>query len=263
MTMRTVVLTATIASFVMLTVATDGYAQPQSDAVATATTRADDGGFDPKSTSKAMGEAATRLKEDAAERDKRMQELVLDLKHTQEDPGAVQKNLNEIILLLQEAADRLGPDAETRKLLAREGAGVRVSGIQAEADLDREIRQRAPYLQQKTAEIEALSRDAEEVRTRLVTQIDLIEELKERTQFGGAPPRIDEPAKNVAAYFQALQTMATRIERVANEIYNYDGSATRPTAAPYVAPSVSATSATAAPRLAPRRPPPSPSTSAR
>lgn len=262
--MRTVVVTAAITSVVLLASAGSGHAQPQTDAVATTTARADDGGFDPKSTSKAMGEAASRLKEDAAERDKRMQELVLDLKRSQEDSGAIQKDLNEIILLLQEAADRLGPDAEARKLLAREGAGVRISGIQAEADLDREIRQRAPYLQQKAAEIEALSRDAEEVRTRLVTQIDQIEELKERVQFSGAMPRIDEPAKSVAGYFQALQSMATRIERLANEVYNYDGNPPRSTAAPYAPPPASTTStATATPRVAPRRPPPTPLTPAR
>jgi hypothetical protein len=259
--MRTVIVSAAISCVVLVATAEDGRAQSQADASVTAATRADDASFDPKSTSKAMGEAATRLKEDAAERDKRLQELVLDLKRSQEESGGVLKDLNEIILLLQEAADRLGPDAETRKLLAKEAAGVRISGIQAEADLDREIRQRAPYLQQKAAEIEAVGRDAEEVRTRFVTQIDLIEEMKERTQFGGAMPRIDEPARNVANYFQALQAMATRIERLANDIYNYDGNPPKSAATPAVAPSASTTPV--GPRPAPHRPPAAPATSAR
>ena len=47
----------------------------------------------------------------------------------------------------------------------REAVGVRGVATQAEVDLDRGIRQKAPDLQHRAAKIEAAERDAEEMRT--------------------------------------------------------------------------------------------------
>ena len=55
---------------------------------------------------------------------------------------------------------------------------VRDRAIRAEVHLDPEIRKTAGYFQQKTTELHALNRSVEEIRTRLVTQIDRLAELK-------------------------------------------------------------------------------------
>lgn len=80
------------------------------------------------------------------------------------------------------------PDSLYRGVLEREAVGIRRLATQAEVDLDRGIRQKAADLQQKVAEIEAVERDAEEMRTRLVTHIDLLEALRQCTQFTAPRP---------------------------------------------------------------------------
>jgi len=62
--------------------------------------------------------------------------------------------------------------------LRKEEVAVRDLAIRAEAHPDSKIRKTAGYFQQKTTELHALNRFVEEIRTRLVTQIDRLEELK-------------------------------------------------------------------------------------
>lgn len=256
--MRAVVVSGVIACAVLVTAAHEARSQSRTDTVATAPGGTNDANFDVRGTSKMMGEAASRLKEEAAEKDKKLQELEADLKKNQQNNGVIQKDMGEIVLIMRGAADGLAPDADYRMILAREGGGVHNSANQAEADLDREIRQRAPYLQEKASEIDALTRDAEETRTRLVTQIDLLEELKDRVPFGGATARIDEPVKNARGYLEGIQAIAMRAERLATELYNYEGSGAAKSAATPTAPAT--TAAAAQPRTTyshplPRRPP--------
>ena len=141
----------------------------------------------PSTISKAMVHETTRLKDDAAGWARKLQELELDLKKNQ-DVEATSKNINECLVVLRAAAGRLAPDAETRVTLRKQEVAVRDLAIRAEVHPDPEIRKTAGYFQQKTTELHALNRSVEEIRTRLVTQIDRLEELK--IQLNSiAPPR--------------------------------------------------------------------------
>jgi hypothetical protein len=131
--------------------------------------------------SKAVVHDTTRLKDDATGWAHKLQELELDLKlqldlKKNQDVEATSKNINECLVVLRAAAGRLAPDAETRVTLRKQEVAVRDLAIRAEVHPDPEIRKTAGYFQQKTTELHALNRSVEEIRTRLITQIDRLEE---------------------------------------------------------------------------------------
>src|SRR5207342_3750065 len=105
-----------------------------------------------------------------------------------QDVEATSKNINECLVVLRAAAGRLAPDAETGVTLRKQEVAVRDLAIRAEVHPNPDIRKTAGYFQQKTTELHALNRSFEEIRTRLATQIDRLEELT--IQLNSiAPPR--------------------------------------------------------------------------
>ena len=109
-----------------------------------------DKNFDPSTISKAIIDEASRLKNDAAGWSQKLQELDLDLKKNQQDVEATGKDIDECLVVLRAAANRLAPDAEARVALRKQEAGVRDLAIRAEVHSDPEIRKQAGFFQQKT-----------------------------------------------------------------------------------------------------------------
>src|SRR6476660_1529162 len=149
----------------------------------------------PSTISKAMVHETARLKDDATGWAHKLQELELDLKlqldlKKNQDVEATSKNINECLVVLRAAASRLAPDAETRVTLREQEVAVRDLAIRAEVHPDPNIRKTAGYFQQKTTELHALNRSVEEIRTRLVTQIDRLEELKIQLEFNRTAAQI-------------------------------------------------------------------------
>ena len=131
----------------------------------------------PSTISKTIVHETTRLKDDATGWAHKLQELALDLKlqldlKKNQDVEATGKDIDECLVVLRAAAGRLAPDAETRVTLRKQEVAVRDHAIRAEVHPDPDIRKTAGYFQQKTTELHALNRSVEEIRTRLVTQID-------------------------------------------------------------------------------------------
>ena len=98
--------------------------------------------------------------------------------------------------MLRAAAGRLAPDAETRVTLRKQEVAARGLAIRAEVHPDPEIRKTAGYFYQKTAELHALNRSVEDVRTRLVTQMDRLEELKIQLEFDRPAAQFGEVVKD-------------------------------------------------------------------
>ena len=236
--MRTVVVSGVLTCMALLAAAHEGRCQSQKDKISAATAMADGSNLDAKGCLKIMGEAASRLKDRVAEKAKKLQELESDLATNQQSWGIVRKDIGEIVLVLNAAANELAPDSLYRATLEREAVILRVAASQAAVNVDRSARQKAPYLQQKVAEIEAAERDAEELRTRLVTHVDLLE-AGQGLQFAGTAARIKERLKNLQGYLDGVHSVATRTERLAIELYAYESvaDAATPTAQP---PSVAA-----------------------
>ena len=149
----------------------------QAPSAAAAAPNVKDQRFAPSTISKAMIHETMRLKDDAAGWAQKLQELELDLQKNQ-DVEAKGKDIDECLVVLRAAAGRLAPDAETEVTLRKQEVAVRDLAIRAEVHPDADIRKTAGYFQQKTTELHALNRSVEEIRTRLVTQIDRLEELK-------------------------------------------------------------------------------------
>jgi DNA repair exonuclease SbcCD ATPase subunit len=180
-----------------------------------------DKNFDPSTISKAILEQASRLKNDAGGWSQKLQDLDLDLKKNQQDVEATGKDIDECLVVLRAAADRLAPDAEARLALRKQEAGVRDLAIRAEVHSDPEIRKQAGFFQQKTTELRALNRSVEETRTRLVTQIDRLEELKVQLEFNRAAVQIGEAVKGGEASLDNIQTIVADAQRLASDLDSF------------------------------------------
>jgi hypothetical protein len=170
----------------------------------------------PSTISKAMVRETTRLKDDATGWTHKLQELELDLKKDQ-DVEAKGKDINECLVVLRAAAGRLAPDAETRVTLRKEEVAVRDLAIRAEVHPDSKIRKTAGYFQQKTTELHALNRFVEEIRTRLVTQIDRLEELKIQLGIVTAA-QIGDAVKGGEVSLDDIQAITEDAQRIAADL---------------------------------------------
>jgi len=188
------------------------------EAAAAATVK--DKNFDPSAISKAIIEEATHLKNDATAWSQKLQELETDLKNQQE-VEATSKDIDECLVVLRAAAERLAPDAEARIALRKQEAGVRDLAIRAEVHSDPEIRKQAGFFQQKNSEMRALNRSVEETRTRLVTQIDRLEELKVQLEFNRAAVQISEAVKGGEASVDSIQTIVSDAQRLAADLDSF------------------------------------------
>src|SRR5580692_4369653 len=171
----------------------------------------------PSTISKAMVNETARLKDDATGWAHKLQELELDLKKDQ-DVEATGKNINECLVVLRAAAGRLAPDAETRVTLRKQEVAVRDLAIRAEVHPDSKIRKTAGYFYQKTTELHALNRSVEEIRTRLVTQIDRLEELKIQLEFNRTAAQIGEAVKGGEVSLDDMQAITEDARRIAAEL---------------------------------------------
>ena len=187
----------------------------------TATTDIKDRNFDLTAVSKAIVDEGSRLKNDAAGWYQKIHELELDFNKSQHDDEAAVKNANESLVVIQTAANRLGPDAEARVALRKQEGALRELASRAEVHSLPEIRKTAVYFQQKTTELHALSRSVEETRMELMTQIDLLQELKVQLEFNRAGGQIGELLKRGEVSINSIQVIATNAQQLANDLAGF------------------------------------------
>jgi hypothetical protein len=180
-----------------------------------------DKNFDLSIISKAIVDEASRLKNDAAGWYKKIQELELDFNKSQQDDEATAKDVDESLIVLQAAASRLGPDAEARVALRGQEGALRELASRAEVHSLPDIRKTASYFQQKTTELHALNRAVEEARMGLMTQIDLLQELKVQLEFNRAGGQIGELLKRGEASTNSIQVIATNAQQLANDLAGF------------------------------------------
>jgi hypothetical protein len=176
--------------------------------------------------SKALVHETTRLKDDATGWAHKLQELELDLKlqldlKKNQDVEATGRDINKCLVVLRAAASRLAPDAETGVTLRKQEVAVRDLAIRAEVHPDPDIRKTASYFQQKTTELHALIRSVEEIRTRLVTQIDQLDKLKIQLEFNRTVAQIGEAVKGSEVSLDNIQALTEDAQRIAADL---DGS---------------------------------------
>jgi hypothetical protein len=176
--------------------------------------------------STAVVHETTRLKDDATGWLHKLLELELDLKlqldlKKSQDVEATVKDLNECLVVLRAAADRLAPDAETKVALHKQQVSVRDLAIRAEVHSELEIRKTANFFQQKAAELRDLNRSVEETRTRLVTQIDWLEELKFQLKADDAAQQIGKAVKEAVVSLDNIQAISTDAQRIVAGLDSY------------------------------------------
>ena len=82
----------------------------------------------------------------------------------------------------------------------------------------RRFRDTAGYFQQKTTELHALNRSVEEIRTRLVTQIDRLEKLKIQLEFNRTTAQIGEAVKGGEVSLDNIRTITADAQRIAADL---------------------------------------------
>ena len=181
-----------------------------------------DKSFDPGTIAKTIVDEASRLKNDAAEWGQKLQELEADLKNNENVDGTV-KDVDESLVVVRAAADRLAPNSETRATLRKQEDAIRDLAIRAEVHLDQAIRKTAGYFQQKTAELHAVNRSLEEIRIRLVTEIDRLQELKVRLEFNPAAAQNREALKEGEVNLDHIKALTADAQQPASDLNNFGG----------------------------------------
>jgi hypothetical protein len=179
-----------------------------------------DKSFDPSIIAKTIGDEASRLKNDAVEWGQKLQELEADLKSSQNVDGTA-KDVDGCLVVLRAAADRLTPNSETRVTLRKQEDAIRDLAIRAEVHSNQAIRKIAGHFQQKTAELHAVNRSFEEMRTRLVTEIDRLQELKIRLEFNHADAYSGELLKEGEVSVDNIQTLTADAQRLASDLCDF------------------------------------------
>ena len=88
---------------------------------------------------------------------------------------------------------------------------------------DQAIRKTAGHFQQKTSDMHAINRSLEEIRIRLVTGIDRLEELKVQIEFNHAAAQNDESLKEGKVSVDNIQSLTADAQRLASDLQNFSG----------------------------------------
>ena len=88
---------------------------------------------------------------------------------------------------------------------------------------DQAIRKTAGHFQQKTSDMHAINRSLEEIRIRLVTGIDRLEELKVQIELNHAAAQHDELSKEGKVSVDNIQSLTADAQRLASDLQNFSG----------------------------------------
>ncbi len=181
----------------------------------------EDENLEPSTIAKAIGNEASRLKNDALEWGQKLQKLGADLKNSP-NVNATAKDVDDCLGVLRAAADRLAPNSNTRTTLRKQENAIRDLAIRAEVHSNRAIRKTAGRFQQKTVELHDVNRSFEEIRIRLVAEIDRLQELKTRLEFNRAATHNSELLKEVEDSLDDIQALTTDTQRLASDLSDFD-----------------------------------------
>jgi cell division protein ZapA (FtsZ GTPase activity inhibitor) len=105
--------------------------------------------------------------------------------------------------------------------LRKQEGTLRELASRAEVHSLPEIRKTAGYFQQKTTELHALNRSVEETRMGLMTQIELLQELKVQLEFNRAAGQIGELLKRGEASLNSMQVIVANAQQLANDLAGF------------------------------------------
>ena len=181
----------------------------------------------PSTISKALVHETTLLKDDATGWARKLQELELHLKKDQ-DVEAEGKDINECLVVSPPAAvGRLAPDAWSQGGIAQTGGRhsrpCDPRGGASGPD-NRNTRRLFSTKDDPTAGLDNCS--VEEIRTRLVTQIDRLEELKIQLEFNRTAAQIGEAVKGGEVSLDDMQAITEDARRIAADLDGFGRAST-------------------------------------
>ncbi|MFI4996045.1 MAG: hypothetical protein ACHQAQ_09710 [Hyphomicrobiales bacterium] len=218
--MRRSILIATASTFALLAAAMQLHVQAQAVAPPPATGQVADE-VDMQALSKELAGEAKRLQDDTLRRLDELGKLEKSLQDKQRDTASAKQNVDALIKLLRDAADRLAPDNAYRKTLKAEEDIIRGLARDAEASPDPELRKMIPQYRGNLADIGSMQEEAEGLRTRLTAQIDRLVRLRERMEHMWAASQIDAFIKDARAYLDHMKAIADGTQNLANGLDSF------------------------------------------
>jgi hypothetical protein len=129
------------------------------------------------------------------------------------------KDVDECLVVLRTAADRLAPDAEARGAFRKQEDALREVASRAEIHSDPAVRKTAAYFQRKTTELHVLNRSIEETRIDLTTQIG---RLEAQLEFNAGAGQMLELVRGGRAILNGIQAISANAQQLANDLAGFD-----------------------------------------
>jgi hypothetical protein len=169
-----------------------------------------------------INDEASRLRNDAIEWGQKLQELEADLKNNQNVDGTA-KDVDEFRAVLRAAAERLAPDSETKATLRKQEDAIRDLAIRTEVHSNQATRKITGHFQEKTSELHAINRSFEEIRVRLVMEIDRLQQLKVQLEFNHAAAQNGKLLKDGEVIVEDIQALTADAQRLASDLGDFGG----------------------------------------
>ena len=170
---------------------------------------------------KALAAEAERLKVAAKESlkalDQKQQQLEQNIKNTK----AAQENVDELIAVLKDAANRVAPTSPYIKALTEQASSLRQYAATAGASPNENIRKYQPRLNAQIDAIDKLRADAGQTHSGFAAEIARLERSKDELVFASVIAQTEEFISNARSYlasvrqvFQQTSELASRTEKV-------------------------------------------------
>jgi hypothetical protein len=158
---------------------------------------------------KDLAEQGIRLKADTETALNTLREKQAALDTILRDVKGARQFTEDMIRLLQEAADRLAPESSYMKTLQAQEDIVRGLASEALASTNPADHPFAETFTRQASEITALASEARDFGARLTAQVELLKQSKSQIGYAYAARRTDEFIKTAKAYLDAARGVLT------------------------------------------------------
>jgi hypothetical protein len=219
--MRTTLQTASILIALLAAIAT-GSAATQSNSPAAGNSP----GVDMGAISQKLGQETLSLRQQALDATTRLDALEKSLADGQRNTEQATATVDELLKLLRGLAARLSKDGQYAQLVNAEKNTITNIGDRATAHPNPKVRDLAPWYQAKADNLSQDLSDAEQLRTKLLAEIDRLEKEKDVLSFTIAAANIEAFIKDARDYLDILSNLAATTKGLADDIGNAFGTTT-------------------------------------
>lgn len=180
------------------------------------------------SISQKLGEETLSLRQQALDATKQLDALEQSMADGQQNTEHATATVDKLLNLLRSLAARLSKDGPYAQLVNAEKSTITNIGDRATAHPNPKVRNLASWYQAKADNLSQDLSEAEQLRTKLLAEIDRLEKEKDVLSFAVAAANIEAFIKDARDYLGILSNLASTTKGLADDIGNAFGT-TAPT----------------------------------